>query len=185
MAITINNNTISSNNGTITIPSGKKLYSPGTNKLYTTGKIINVTQFTNSSRSALSASTSTTLWSAGNVVKKTSSSKLIIVGQLCFGDGESYNMGYWWQIGSSGLRRDGIFQDHYPSDSYSTATIKLGWYINGEYSTSATGNLAVSLGWAAIDGSSNTPGLVWNPNTSDDGRSQQHTSDLKIYEVLT
>lgn len=185
MAITINNNTISSSNGTITIPSGKKLYSPGTNKIYVPGRIVNVTQFTNNTRSALSASTSTTLWSAGNVYKKVSGSKLVIVGQLCFGGGLSYSMGYWWQIGSSGLKRDGIFQDHYPSDSGTFVSVKLGWYINGEYTTSATGNLAVSIGWAAIDGSSNSPGNVWNPNTSDDARSQQHTSDLKIYEVLT
>jgi hypothetical protein len=185
MAITINNNTISSSNGTITIPSGKKLYAPGTNKIFVPGRIVNVTHFSNNTRTSLSSSSSTTLWSAGNVFKKVSGSKLVMVGQLCFGDGKSYNMGYWWQIGSSGLRRDSIFMDHYPSDQRASVNLKLGWFINGEYSTSATGNLAVSIGWASIDGNPNWPGSVWNPNTSDDGRAQQHTSDLKIYEVLT
>lgn len=188
MPISINNNTIigTGTNGEISLSSGQKLISSGSQSVTTVGNIVGVTTFSNSTRTSLSATSSTTLWSAGNVTKKYSNSRLIITGQLVFGNGESYNMGYWWQIGASGLRRDGIFQHHYASDQETTQStaIKLGWFINGEFDTSATGNLAVSIGWAAIDGGANLPGTVWNPNASDDSRSQQHSSNLTIFEVL-
>jgi len=195
MTIIINNNTLDGSSSPITIASGTLLssnYASGTpaagqatsaTPVYAPGRIIGVTHFQNSTRTALSASTSYTLWSAGNVYKKISTSKLIITGQLVFSNGSSYNMGYWWQIGSSGQRYDGIMQVNHNSDTNKSVSIKLGWYINQEYSTTATGNLAVSIGWQAVDGSSNTPGSVWNPNASDDPRSQQHTSDIKIFEV--
>ena len=193
MAITLNNATLSTDaaSGVITVASGTILNhnSPASvNGLvnYAPGKIINITHFQNSTRTALSTGGNYVIWSAGNVYKKIASSKLVIVGQLVFSKGASYNMGYWWQIGSSGQRLDGIMQVNHNSDANGTPAIKLGWFINGEYSTSATGNLAVNIGQAPANGSTGEwPGQVWNPGTTDDGRSQQHSSDLKIFEVTT
>ena len=185
MGITTTDTQLYNNSGsTITLAAGTKLYGSSYNALpYATGEVINVTFISNNTRTALSGSTSTTLWTAGNINKKIVNSTLHIQGQLVFNNGSSYNMGYWWQIGSSGLRRDSIFQKHWASDTRHLATAKLGWFINGTYTTPATGNLAVSVGWASISGSSDYPGTAWNPSATDGGAYQQTSSSLIIYEV--
>jgi hypothetical protein len=187
MGITFNDSQIYSNSGPGTqlqVASGTTIYGSGYNALpYVSGEVIAVTFFSNTTRTALSSSTSTTLWTAGNVTKQIANSSLHIQGQLIFNNGNSYNMGYWWQIGSSGLRRDSIFQRHWASDTNHDAGTKLGWHINGVYSTTATGALAVSVGWASVNGGSDQPGNAWNPNSSDIAASQQTGSSLIIYEV--
>ena len=148
------------------------------------GRVVNITRWQNSTRTALSASTSTTLWSPGNVNKLIANSKLIIMGQMPFGATADGEVGAWWQIGSSGVRRDGIV---HTGAAYGTNgnALKYAWHIKCTYTTSSTGNLAVSLGWTTANSTSKKPGEVWNPNASDDARSQQHTSDLMIIEVAT
>lgn len=145
---------------------------------------IQIQHYENSTRTALSDTTSATLWSGINFTKKVANSYLHIFGQLVFSNAYSYNMGYWWQIGSSGLKRNGIFQCHYPSDASRAASIKIGWFINAKYESSETGILAVSIGWASINSGADRPGAIWNPNASDDARSQQHTSNLTIMEIM-
>lgn len=159
--------------------------SVGISQLGYSGAIIGYQHYQNSTRTSLSASTSATLWSGISYTKKVAASKLVIVGQIVFSSANSYNMGYWWKIGNSGNRYDSIFQCHYPSDTYRATSIKIGWFINGEYSTSDTGSQAISIGWGSINGGSDLPANVWNPNASDDNRSQQHSSDLTIWEVLS
>ncbi len=154
-------------------------------KMGYSGAIIGYQHYQNSTRTTLSATTSYTLWSGISYTKKVSASKLIIVGQLVFSNAYSYNMGYWWKIGNSGNRYDSIFQCHYPSDASRAASVKIGWFINGEYSTTDTGSQAISIGWASVNGGSDNPATIWNPNASDDARSQQHSSDLTIWEVLS
>jgi hypothetical protein len=56
---------------------------------------------------------------------------------------------------------------------------------NGIYTTADTGLQNISIGWNSFNGGSDSPGTVWNPNVSDDGRSQQHSSDLTIMEVVS
>jgi hypothetical protein len=149
------------------------------------GVPVQVQHYSNSTRTALSNATSFTLWSGINFNKLRSDSFLWITGQLVFSNAFSYNMGYWWQIGASGLRRDSIFQCHYPSDASRAVSIKVGWFINGIYSTTAVGSQAISVGWASINGGADMPGSVWNPNAVDDARSQQHSSNLTIMEIIT
>jgi hypothetical protein len=146
---------------------------------------IQVQHYQNSTRTALSASTSYTLWSGITFTKLQSNSYLIITGQLVFSNASSYNMGYRWQIANSGKRYDSIFQCHYSSDTTRSAAIKVGWFINGIYTTTDTGNQSISIGWNSINSGSDVPGYVWNPNASDDARSQQHSSDLTIMEVVS
>jgi hypothetical protein len=149
------------------------------------GSIIGYQHYQNNTRTALSAATSATLWSGISYTKKIAGSKLVIAGQLVFSNAYSYNLGYWWRIGNSGNRMDSIFQCHYPSDASRATSIKIGWFINAEYTTSDTGSLAIAIGWASVNGGSDNPATVWNPNASDDARSQQHSSDLTIWEVLS
>lgn len=146
---------------------------------------IQVQHYQNSTRTALSASTAYTLWSSISFNKLQSNSYLVITGQLVFSNASSYNMGYYWQIGNSGKRYDSIFQCHYSSDTTRAASIKVGWFINGIYSTTDTGLQNIVIGWNSINGGSDQPGYVWNPNASDDARSQQHSSDLTIMEIAS
>ena len=146
---------------------------------------IQVQHYQNSTRTSLSAVASYTLWSGITFTKLQANSYLIVTGQLVFSNAYSYNMGYWWQIGNSGKRYDSIFQCHYPSDTTRSAAIKIGWFINGIYTTTDTGNQSISIGWNSINGGSDNPGTVWNPNVSDDARSQQHSSDLTIMEIAS
>jgi hypothetical protein len=147
---------------------------------------IQVQHYQNNTRTALSTGvTSYTLWSGITFNKLQANSYLIVTGQLVFSNAYSYNMGYWWQIGNSGKRYDSIFQCHYPSDTTRAVAIKIGWFINGIYTTADTGLQNISIGWNSFNGGSDSPGTVWNPNVSDDGRSQQHSSDLTIMEVVS
>ena len=148
------------------------------------GRIVNITRWQNNTRTALSSSTSTTLWSPGNVNKLIANSKLIIMGQMPFKQTADGEVGAWWQIGSSGIRRDGIV---HTGSGFGTNDVgmKYAWHIKCAYTTSSTGNLAVTIGWTTANSTSKKPGEVWNPNATDDGRSQQHTSDLMIIEVAT
>jgi hypothetical protein len=146
---------------------------------------IQVQHYQNNTRTALSTLASYTLWSSITFNKLQSNSYLVITGQLVFSNAYSYNMGYWWQIGNSGKRYDSIFQCHYPSDVTRAVSIKIGWFINGIYTTSDTGLQNISIGWNSINGGSDNPATVWNPNASDDARSQQHSSDLTIMEIAS
>lgn len=189
MGITLKESQIYTDSGTtLSLDSGTELITSSFDGVpYDSGTILTADHFqvgTRDSSNAASGTTSKTLWSAGNFNKKISNSKLIIIGQIVFAGGFSYNMGYWWQIGSSGLRRDGIFQVHYNSDQGSNSSTKHAWVIQAEYDTTATGNQAVSVGWASVNGGSDSPyRSAWNPNSSDDASSGQITSDLIILEV--
>jgi len=152
--------------GTITVPN----------------HVVNVTLLKNDTRTALSNATSAVLWSGDSVTKLISNSKLIITGVMAFKDGTSYAMGEYWKIGNSGNRYDGIVQHGYASDAGDTG-VQFGWQINAEYDTTETGSLAVEIGWGSANGSSDSPAVIWNPNSSDDARSHQKASTLTIFEV--
>jgi hypothetical protein len=146
------------------------------------GQIINCTHFKNSTKTSLSNVSSLALWSGINVTKLIAQSKLIITGLLVFEDGNSYFTGEYWKIGSSGNRYDGIVQHGYASDA-GDANVQFGWQINAEYDATETGSLAVEIGWQTANGGNDTPGITWNPNTTNDPRAQQKASTLTIFEV--
>ena len=176
--------TISSNqikNGTIVDADINSSSNIATTKL-ATGGIIKVSHFTNNTRTALSTGTSVALWSGINVTKSIAQSKLIIIGLLCFTDGNSYHMGEYWKIGSSGKRYDGIVQNGYGSDG-EAGEVQFGWMINAEYDSTETGSLAVEIGWGSADGGSDKPAETWNQNSTDDSRAHQKASTLTIFEV--
>jgi len=186
MALILNgsNNSIYPDSGTtISIGSGTNIISSAYDAIpYDRGEVIDVTHVQYSTRLALSNSTSVTIWT-GSMTKRIANSTLHIVGQLPHSYGNSYNMGYWWQIGSSGLRRDGIFQKHWHSDSGHSNSVKLLWSINSSFATTATGSLSVSVGWASLNNGADSPGNT-NPNSSDDAAGGQTSSDLLIFEVV-
>ena len=156
----------------------------GKTLLDSSGSIISVTTFTNNTRTVLSNTSSYTLWSAGKVYKKSANSKLIINANLPFRDGNSYFMGEWWQIGASGNRYDGITLKAYNSNA-GDVSVQFGLFINAEYSSSEVGFLDVSIGWTTANGDVASPGIQWNPNSTDDARSQQKVSTLTLIEVVT
>jgi hypothetical protein len=186
MGIILNGNTNSlhtDSGSTITVDSGTKIVSSAFDAIpYDSGEIIDVTHVQSTTRVALNNTSSLTLFT-GTVTKRIAASTLHIVGQLPHSYGNSYNMGYWWQIGSSGLRRDGIFQKHWSSDDGHSTSMKLLWTINSNYSTSSTGSLSVSVGYASLNGGGDSPGNT-NPNASDDAGGGQTSSDLLIFEVV-
>lgn len=152
--------------------------------LDSSGGILSVTTFTNNTRTVLSSISDRVLWSCGLVNKKSSESKLFITGQLPFRDGNSYFQGEWWRIGSSGKRYDGITLKAYNSDA-GDVNVQFGMFIHAEYVSSETGNLLVDIGWTPANGTSQAPGIQWNPNSTDDARSQQKVSTLTIMEIVT
>jgi hypothetical protein len=156
----------------------------GKTLLDSSGSIIAVTTFTNDTRTVLSASTDYTLWSPGLVIKKSSNSKLIIVGNLPFRGGYSYFQGEWWRIGSSGKRYDGITLKAYNSNA-GDRSVQFGMFIHAEYVTSEVGQLAISIGWTSANGNSDYPAAQWNPSSVDDPRSRQKVSTLTLIEVVT
>lgn len=187
MGIVVKDGQIYTNSGTdITLASGTKIVATNswTDVPYQSGQIITMQHFQSTSRTSLSGTSSITLWNAGTFNKKITNSTLYIFGQLPFAAGNSYNMGYWWQIGSSGLRRDSIFQKHWNSDQIDSSAWKVLWTINGQYSTTDTGGMPVSIGHASINGGADRPGDTWNPNSSDDAAGGQTSSDLIVMEVV-
>lgn len=155
----------------------------GKTLLDSSGSVISVTTFTNNTRTVLSGSTNRTLWSVGNVTKKIANSKLIIMANLPMRGGQSYFQGEWWQIGSSGRRYDGITQMGYASDA-GDRSVQFGWYILAEYASTEVGSLAVSIGHQSANGGSDYPCQQWNPNSTDDARTQQKVSTCVIFEVV-
>lgn len=156
----------------------------GKTLLDSSGGVIAVTSYRNGTRTVLSNTTDRVLWSVGTVNKKSSSSKLILVGNLPMRDGNSYFMSEWWRVGTSGKRYDGVTQMGYASDA-GDASVQFGWTIFAEYNSSEVGNLQVDIGHTSRNGSSDTPCIQWNPNFNDDARSQQKESTLIIFEVVT
>jgi len=156
----------------------------GKTLLDSSGSIIAVTTFRNSTRTVLSNVSDRVLWTCGLVNKKSSQSKLFITGQLPFRDGNSYFQGEWWRIGSSGKRYDGITLKGYNSNA-GDASVQFGMFIHAEYVSSETGNLLVDIGWTTANGSADAPGIQWNPSSTDDARSQQKVSTLTLMEVVT
>lgn len=156
----------------------------GKTLLDSSGGVLSVTTFTNNTRTVLSNSSNYTLWAPGQVNKKSANSKIIITGNLPFRDGNSYFMGEWWQIGTSGKRYDGITLKAYNSDAGDVG-VQFGMFIHAEYSSSEVGFLDVSIGWTTANGSSDAPGIQWNPNSTDDARSRQKVSTLTLLEIVT
>ena len=179
-----NNNSLYTTSGsTITVDSGTKIVASAYDAIpYDSGEVIDVSHVQSTTRVALNNTASITLFS-GTITKRLAASTLHIVGQIPHSYGNSYNMGYWWQIGSSGLRRDGIFQKHWHSDAGHSNSVKLLWSINSSYSTTSTGSLSVSVGYGSVNGGSDSPGNT-NPNSSDDAAGGQTSSDLLIFEVV-
>jgi len=156
----------------------------GKTLLDSSGSVIAVTTFTNNTRTVLSNVSDRVLWTCGSINKKSSQSKLFITGQLPFRDGNSYFMGEWWRIGASGKRYDGITLKAYNSNA-GDESVQFGMFIHAEYVSSETGNLLVDIGWTTANGDVASPGIQWNPNSTDDARSQQKVSTLTLIEVVT
>jgi len=156
---------------------------------YTQGHVIGVTHFQNSTRTGLpsSATVPYTLWSLGTVTKKKSNSYLVIEAQLPFLDGNSYDFGPFCNVNGT-YHYDGVVFAHYNSDPLGTGsdTIKTALIWKLKHSGEPAGNVSIAFGWWPANGStSERPGVIWNPNASDNGRARQWTSDCIVWEIET
>ncbi len=152
----------------ILLGSGQQIIAPA-GGLVAPGQVIQVQHYKNNTATTLSGMQTYSLWSGMTFNKKMSNSKLLLLGQLVFRDGQSYFMGEYWRVGGSGYRYDGVIQHGYASDAGDTS-VQFGWTINAEYITSEVGNLAVDIGWNANAAGGNMPAMTWNPGTGQDSR---------------
>jgi hypothetical protein len=154
---------------------------------YTSGHVIGVSHFQNSTRTAVPGSGQSLpyiLWNAGNVVKKQSGSILLVEAQLPFRNGNSYDFGPLCRIGGV-VHYDGVVFAHYNSDALGSGdTIKTALIWKCKHSGASAGNVSIEFGWhPANGGTGERPGEIWNPNASDNDRARQWTSDCIVWEI--
>jgi len=162
------------------------------NVVFPAGHVINITHFQNSTRTTVPSSGQTlpyVLWNAGTFNKKITNSFLFIEAQLPFLNGNSYDFGPFCRVGGSSgtIHYDGVVFSHYSSDGLtSTDTIKTALHYRVyHYESNLSGSVQLEFGWNPSNASTgDRPGDVWNPNSSDNARSRQWTSDAYVWEIV-
>ena len=140
------------------------------------GVVKKIEQFTNNTRASLSSTTAKTIMWNSSFTTTTASSKVLIqvlIAKLGSAAG-AFNCGIEW----NGTNYDGTAHYTYEnSDNYAT--------MHAQYVFDSPGTPG-SVNWAVYYDSANSsasrPGLIFNPNSSDDGRLQQTISTLIITE---
>lgn len=136
-------------------------------------RLVKATTFTNSTRTTFSAGDTVTYWTV-SYTKSSSTSVLYIHVVLPI----------WNQINGGqylGIRIDG--SDNY--SGYGRATFTEPGFMTFLQSRSgiSSGTRSISIYQDVLDNSSNQIIAVLNPNNSDDGRNQQQSSVMVIYEI--
>jgi hypothetical protein len=154
-------------------------------KNYTTKRPFNYQIAWNNRRTAISASSNGTLWDIP-ITKISPTSTLHIYGWLHGRVPVNGQVGWYAEIGSN---------RSYRGMAYAEIGGAAGGYSGGDNdcrrviqtffpNVTATGALNVRIGWAALDGGSNSPFDVWNPDNRDEGRTpNEQGSLLYIWEV--
>jgi hypothetical protein len=142
------------------------------------GSVIKMTNFVNSTRTALGVAPSTAqviLWS-NSYVKALTSSSLYMNGNIATKAGSSGGAAYWWRINSGTWYRCGanIYVD------VQGGCDPLVGYI--DTSVLAAGTYTIDIAWSANNGGK--PFTIWNPNVTDGTPWTLGTaSNLNIMEV--
>lgn len=157
-------------------------------------KLVKVTRFRNDTRTNLSDSSSSVIWS-GNFTKEydANTSWILMEGMLPGTNNYSDQCGVYAMLNGANTNND---TPRHQGIHYSGANADTGWarfimYVHRiiDNSDSAqelgAGSRTWSVGWSTKDGGTgNKPFETWNPNASDDGRNQQYGSIMAIYEYL-
>ena len=149
-------------------------------KMGYTGAIIATTIVRTNTRSSVTAVAGSTTLFSGSFTKLRASSQLIATctvfgcGSYSGVCGTAMNIdGTNWDYGSA-YQYDNQWQPQQITPITGTA----------RWSGISAGSHTVGFGWNAIDGSTNRPFNVFNPNSSDDSRSGQMVSSIFLYEVV-
>lgn len=157
-------------------------------------KLVKVTTFRNNTRTGLSNSSSSVIWSAQFVKEYDANTSWILMeGMLPGANNYSDQCGVYAMLDGANTAVD---TPRHHGIHYSGANADQGWarfimYVHRiiDNSDSAqelgAGTRTWSVGWSTRDGGSNNrPFEVWNPNATDDSRNQQYGSLMSIYEYL-
>ena len=140
------------------------------------GRVLDVTTYTNSTRQALPTSSSITMASF-TVNKLSSTSTLVIQGTMSGANEYSGQMQQGWKLGS-GTEFNGqtcSYQNNTLGRVLSTAAV-----ISGH---TTTGSQTMVFRYYSVNGTTNKPFDVYNPNASDDPRLAQTSSLFSVTEV--
>jgi hypothetical protein len=146
------------------------------------GAILQVQNYTNSTRTSFAGTTGyINLWSGISFTKQNSSSKLLITGNLQIKGGWQYAANMRITIDSTNY--DGYigFMDTANSGTNETAFMKV-HPINAEITGLSSGTKTVSFSKGNVDGQGQ-PAIIFNPNSTDDGRFAQTRSTVTIWEI--
>ena len=139
------------------------------------GSVVDVRHYTNSTRASVASGTSGTLWTFTDTKSLGTESSIIIHANLIGFDDSSGAVGAYIEYGGT---KSYSIQFTYDENSYCkllTGTSK----ITGKSSGSQT----VTIGWDVGGGSSGSPFVYLNPNSTDESRLYQTVSTLVIQEV--
>lgn len=140
------------------------------------GKVINVTYQESPERKILTSSNEIVLETFG-VIKKSSTSILIVQGSISGFGNESGSMMHEWRYGfdTRVLAQSLMFDENNHSKLFPTAAIIKDHTV--------TGLQELSLVFYTLSGSSGRPFDKYNPNTTDDVRLDQTKSVYVVYEI--
>jgi hypothetical protein len=157
-------------------------------------KLVKVTHFRNNSRTGLSDSGDSTIWS-GSFTKQydENTSWILMEGMLPGGVASSDQCGVY--AGLDGMSTSNDSDRHkgvwYAGVDQGDAWAKFILYVHRIIDNThasqelAAGSRTWSVGWKTRNGSTaNKPFQIWNINSSDDGRNNQYGSIMSIYEFL-
>lgn len=146
----------------------------------TSGSVINRTDYTNSTRIVLSASSNYTLYTF-SITKLLAGSSLWIKGIIPMGGGDATvtTSGVNFYVGVDGvLDYTGIGSDNVDSQGCGVIVSQLRTGISA-------GSRSITLGWSSADGSSMRYANSVNQNTSDaDARNRQNGSVITVWEIM-
>jgi hypothetical protein len=157
-------------------------------------KLVKVTRFRNDTRTNLSDSSASNIWS-GNFTKQydANTSWILAEGMLPGANNYSDQCGVYFNLDGANTNND---SPRHRGVHYSGVNENNGWarfilYVHRIIDNSdsaqelAAGSRTWYVGWSTRNGStSDKPFEVWNPNSSEDGRNNQYGSIMSIYEYL-
>ena len=139
------------------------------------GNLIAVRHYTNSTRTGMPSQTSYTMWSVTDVKERADTNIFVQVNLIGHGNASGACSPF---VNYNGDQRYSVM---YP---YTAQNYPYTIHGNAVWTSVASGNRTLSVGWSANVSGAERPYAIWNPNTSDDNRQRQTTSTLTVFEYL-
>tara|TARA_B100000424_G_C22934378_1_gene497143 strand:+ start:963 stop:1511 length:549 start_codon:yes stop_codon:yes gene_type:complete len=169
---------VNENSGVVSMDSGVN---------YPKGTILNASFYENSTRTSISTSASSTLWSFSVTKLFSASASDLNLYLRMPGDGHySDNVGIYAHIANSTTTTtDGTaYKDICYIQSNDSNTLQILLCKGKVFESLDAGSHTLSIGWNTRNGGSGErPFDIWNPNHNDDGRSHQLSSTAVVYEI--